>query len=450
MTETEHARAGCRGLYAAWERVRDAADPDREALADLRSRRRWTFAEIQAEVEARPRRSAGELWTPAGFDIDLVFATLCAWRDGALLCPVEKAGAEPPSSAFAGLPADTVHVKVTSGSTGLPRLVRFRGPDLAADAGKIVATMGLRPEWPNLGVVSMAHSYGFSSLVLPLLLHGIPLAWLGDPMPAAVGTALKEFPGNRWTLPAVPAMWRAWLAAGILDEERVPLAISAGAPLPVEIERAVFDSTGVKIHNFLGSSECGGIAYDRSDVPRESSESVGTAMEETELVVNADGCLEVRSPSVAAGYWPEEEDETGSAIRGGAFVTSDLAEIDSSGEVRLAGRRDDLINVAGRKVSPARVEAALSRHPDAGCVLAFGIPSPDAARGDEIVAAFSGGGAVTAQAMREVAAHSLAVHEMPRHWWCCPDLAPDVRGKLSRSRWRQRFLAERKAGSQEG
>jgi long-chain acyl-CoA synthetase len=35
--------------------------------------------------------------------------------------------------------------------------------------------MGLRPDWPNLGVISLAYSYGFSNLVLPLLLHGIPL-----------------------------------------------------------------------------------------------------------------------------------------------------------------------------------------------------------------------------------------------------------------------------------
>ena len=454
MLEMEDPRPGGAGLYAAWETARDSAGLDRPALTEWRSGQTWTFGEIQARVDSLPELPRGTIRFPTGFSPDLVFETLRAWRDGALLCPVEKSGAEPLPAAFEGLPGETVHVKVTSGSTGRPRLVRFRGPDLAADARKIVATMGLRPDWPNLGVVSMAHSYGFSSLVLPLLLHGIPLIWLGDPLPAGVGGALKAAPegGAGWTLPAVPAMWRAWLTAGILDGARIRLAISAGAPLPVEIERRVFDSAGLKIHNFLGSSECGGIAYDRSETPRESSESVGTAMEETELGLSEEGCLEVRSPSVAAGYWPEEP---GGSLAEGVFHTSDLATIDHSGEVRIAGavahplaqvvagRRDDLINVAGRKVSPLRVEDAFSGHPGLRCVLAFGIPSADAARGDEIVAVFSGGENVTVESMRRHAAQRLAAHEIPRHWWPCSELAPDLRGKLSRNRWRDRFLAAR-------
>ena len=49
-------------------------------------------------------------------------------------------------------------------------MVAFTAAQLMADAENIVTTMGLRPDWPNLGVLSLAHSYGFSNLVLPLLL----------------------------------------------------------------------------------------------------------------------------------------------------------------------------------------------------------------------------------------------------------------------------------------
>ncbi|MCB1230132.1 MAG: long-chain fatty acid--CoA ligase [Verrucomicrobiae bacterium] len=445
MAETENARSGGGGdLYAAWKSARDAAGADSWALSDLKTGRHWTFGDIQATVDSLAPCDSGDIRFPVGYSVDLVFETLRAWRDGALLCPVESEGSEPDATVFEGLPDETVHVKITSGSTGRPRLVRFLGPDLAADARKIVATMGLRSEWPNLGVISMAHSYGFSSLVLPLLLHGIPLAWLGDPLPGAVGAALTGSlkQGTGWTLPAVPAMWRAWLVAGVLSGDDLRLAISAGAPLPLELGHAVFDSTGMKIHNFLGSSECGGIAYDRSAVPRTSAESAGSAMEETSLVVNAEGCLEVHSPSVAAGYWPPEPE---GAIGDGVFYTSDLAEIDpDSGEVKLQGRRDDLINVAGRKVSPVRVESALAKHPEIACVLVFGVPSADAARGDDIVAVYTGVGQTgDEEKLRRFAAETLAAHEIPRHWWPCPEVAPDARGKLSRTRWRERFLRER-------
>ncbi len=427
-----------RSLYTAWERVRDRAG---WALSDLRAGREWTFAEIQDEVDALPVGGPGGVCFPTGFSVGLIFETLRAWRDGTVLCPVEREGDHPPLAIFDGLPGDTCHVKLTSGSTGAPRLVRFRGPDLAADARKIVSTMGLRPAWPNLGVISMAHSYGFSSLVLPLLLHGIPLAWLGDPLPGAVGAALGKVPANGegWTLPAVPAMWRAWMAGGALSGSRPRLAISAGAPLPINLERSIHETTGLKVHNFLGSSECGGIAYDRGDQPRASGDLVGGAMDETGLRVNADGCLEVRGPSVAAGYWPEEP---GGALGGGVFTTGDLAEIDEAGAVRLAGRRDDLINVAGRKVNPAKIENALASLPGIGQVVVFGVPSSDSARGDEIVVLIRHEPSTDLETLKRAAASLLPSHERPRHWRSRPDLEPDRRGKLSRDQWRRRFLAD--------
>ena len=104
--------------------------------------------------------------------------------------------------------AKIVHLKPTSATTGGARFVAFTAEQLAADAENIVATMGLRPDWPNLGVISLAHSYGFSNLVLPLLLHGIPLILAPAPLPEIIRRAAET--ETFLTLPAVPAMWRAW------------------------------------------------------------------------------------------------------------------------------------------------------------------------------------------------------------------------------------------------
>ena len=259
--------------------------------------------------------------------------TLAAWRDGAVFCPLEADSPAPPIVDAGELPPGIAHVKLTSGSTGEPRGVLFRGEQLAADAENIVATMGLRPDWPNLGVISLTHSYGFSNLVLPLVLHGIPLDWLGDPLPGAVAGLLAENPGEPLTLAAVPAMWRAWHAGGALEvgPQRVRLAISAGAPLPGELERRVFQETQIKIHNFYGSSECGGIAYDRSEVPRDSREEIGAAMENVDLSLNREGCLVVGGAAVGECYWPASGSNSGS-LCDGRFTTSDLAELRVSGD----------------------------------------------------------------------------------------------------------------------
>ena len=136
-----------------------------------------------------------------------------------------------------------------------------------------------------------------------------------DALPGSLRAAFSLL--QRFTLPAVPAMWRAWWQAGLLYDAPLELAISAGAPLPLEVEQGVFDATGLKIHNFYGSSECGGIAYDRSAEPRSDASFAGTAMDGVKLDVNAEGCLTVEGRNVGEGYWPRGDD----ALREGAEQT---------------------------------------------------------------------------------------------------------------------------------
>jgi len=276
-------------LYERWRKVA-ATRRDDLALYDIASGRRWTFAELFAAVmRARPSQAKWFFRRPfTRFVLDLV----AGWREGKVACPIE-AGQMP--SQVSPPPSPCVHLKLTSATTGSARLVAFTADQLAADAENIVVTMGLRAQWPNLGVISLAHSYGFSNLVMPLLLHGIPLILAPSPLPEAVRRAAESI--NALTLPAVPAMWRAWHEADAIPS-CVRLAISAAAPLPVKLEQGVFAAHGLKIHNFYGASECGGIAYDASQQPRDDDAFVGAPMINVALSVNENGCLVVESYAV--------------------------------------------------------------------------------------------------------------------------------------------------------
>jgi long-chain acyl-CoA synthetase len=240
-------------LYQCWRDLAMRRRPDL-ALRDLASGQRWTFAELF---------DAGDNWDvpedpivcPQGHSPDFIFSLLAAWRTGKIACPLDSSQSAPQVPP----PTGCIHYKWTSASTGAARLIAFDADQLAADAAQIVAAMGLRADWPNLGVISLAHSYGFSNLVLPLLLHGIPLVLAPSPLPEVIRRVAGEEPAL--TLPAVPALWRAWHEAGPIPAQ-VRLAISAGAPLPLNLEEEVFARSGLKIHNFYGASECGGIAYD--------------------------------------------------------------------------------------------------------------------------------------------------------------------------------------------
>ncbi|MCB1224853.1 MAG: long-chain fatty acid--CoA ligase [Verrucomicrobiales bacterium] len=432
-------------LFDQWQRTRQArgtALAVRCLRADGSLPEDWTFDDLQRHLDARPVVAAGEgLPVTAGQGVpELLLTVLTAWRDGAVLMPLESTDGV--IERLGHLPPDTVHIKTTSGSTGRPQRIAFTGAQLAADARAILATMALDLGAPNLVAISATHSYGFSNLVLPLLLHGMPLWVPPSPLPAAVRAAfdLARQEQLRLTLPAVPALWRSWHQAGVLAEAPVATAISAGAPMPLELECQIFEQTGLKVHNFYGSSECGGIAYDDSPQPRTDAHLVGRAMAGVTLDLDPDGCLRVSGAAVAQGYL-DAGPAVAQRLGAGSFLTTDLADL-SGGEVRLIGRQTECINVAGRKISPAEIEHALLRLPLVQHCLVFGVPSHDPARVEEIVACVNVDPRVPVEELRRGLAAHLPTWQQPRHWWMRPDLVPDARGKLPRSRWRLQFLAE--------
>ena len=421
-------------LYERWQKI--TRDRRHEvALRDLASGQSWTFAQLERAAET-PAPGRPEMICPQGHSPEFIFSVLRAWRFRAVVCPLES-HERPPS--VPPPPPPCCHLKITSATTGAPRTIVFTEEQLAADADNIVATMGLRPDWPNLAVISLAHSYGFSNLMLPLLLHGIPLILAPSPLPEAVRRAAEGHP--HLTLAGVPALWRAWHGVAAIPGN-VRLAISAGAPLPVTLEQAVFEAHGLKIHNFYGSSECGGIAYDATTVPRTDDACVGQPMQNVDLALEPDGALVVRSSAVGETYWPKPSDTLGR----GRFQTSDLAEL-QAGAVYLRGRAGDQINVAGRKVSPAAIEQVLREHEAVAECLVFGVPSGNADRADLIVACVAAKRHSTAEELKQFLLRKLPGWQVPREWWFVPSLEANTRGKVSRAEWRDKFLEMRAQGN---
>ena len=404
------------------------------AVHDQSSGESWSFAQLEAQADARPAAAERGLCFPRGRGVGFLLEVLRAWRAGLPICPVEADQPPPPVPVPQG---NIALLKRTSGSTGTPQTVAMTGGEVAAGADHIVGAVGLGPSHPNLAVVSMAHSYGFSNLVTPLLLHGIPLILVASALPEAVAAAARDWPGA--ILPAVPALWRAWQDSGGFPPG-IHLAISAGAPLPLPLEAAVLKDRGLKIHNFLGASECGGIAYDQSAGMRPDGFVVGTALEGVGLSADAGGCLIVSGPAVASGYWPESDPR----LSPGRFCTSDLVSIAPGGLLRVHGRAGDLINVAGRKVAPETVEQALLAHPDVVDCLVFGVPD-SSGRGEGIGVVYVIRKETSEPGLRRFLADHLSAWEIPRHWWRRADLNADGRGKRSRTAWRVQLTGAERA-----
>jgi acyl-coenzyme A synthetase/AMP-(fatty) acid ligase len=230
-------------------------------------------------------------------------------------------------------------------------------------------------------------------------------------------------------------LWRSWYEASAIPPN-VRIAISAGAPLPLSLEEAVYERFGLKIHNFYGSSECGGIAYDRTEQPRSEIAYAGLPLKDVDVCIGENGCLEVRSRAVAAGYWPTPAPE----LANGVFRTSDLGQV-QTGHVYVRGRVSDQINIAGRKVSPEGIERVLVLHPAVRDCLVFGVPAAESERGETIVAcvALHAETCATTEELKQYLISYLPAWQVPRKWWIVPSLQANERGKISRLQLRKEF-----------
>jgi long-chain acyl-CoA synthetase len=328
-------------------------------------------------------------------------------------------------------------LKLTSGTTALPRAVRFRANQLLADCRHICRTMGLRPDDINFGVIPFAHSYGFNNLITPLLYQGTSLVCSSDRLPRAIRKNLQH--SKATVLPATPAIFHALSALDDPDAlGSVRLCISAGAPLPAETIRQFHLRYRLPIHSFYGSSECGGIAFDRAGKLDAPSGFVGTPMDGVEIRRGENDRIEVYGPNVGDGYFPDPEPEV---LDGKRFVPGDLVRWLESG-AQLYGRASDSINVAGKKVHPSVIEEHLRKLPGIIDVIVFGVPSP--IRNEDPVALVLTQGAINRQQLEMHCRVELADWQVPRDFKIVASLPVNARGKLKRSDLAQEYLAERR------
>jgi acyl-coenzyme A synthetase/AMP-(fatty) acid ligase len=420
-------------LYRRWLETL-ARFRNRTAVFDGATGQRVTFANLAERLAARP--PARKPIVARSGDIGFLVEILRSWRDGVPAIPVERDAPAPDLPAPP--PAGIALVKHTPGATGIPRGIHFRAEALVADAARLADAMDLSPGRPNLAVISLAQSYGFSNLVLPLLLRGVPMHALPVPFPHAVAEAFKAH--DSLAVPAVPSIWRAWFRSGILDRAPVAQAFSAGAPLPLALETDVHAATGIKIRNFYGASECGGISLDSNTAPRDDPTDVGTPLEGVRTSIAPSGRLLVESDAVAEGY---DEARPGDVLGGGQFLTHDIVRIEQR-RILLLSTTGAAINVAGRKISPAKVETALLSTGLARRARIFGIPSADPDRVEEIVGMVALAPGATVSALKQSAVASLADWEFPRHWWSDP---PAGHWSRSAKSLQSLYLAERQIKS---
>jgi long-chain acyl-CoA synthetase len=240
--------------------------------------------------------------------------------------------------------------------------------------------------------------------------------------------------------PGMPLFYQAF--SEMEDIPALPklrLCVSAGAPLPVSVAKKFREKFGLPIHSFYGASECGGICYDR-DATNEVEGFIGQPMHGVDVEVvdptAPSSQIRVRSAAVGDGYFPEPDDER---LGGGIFVPDDLLARDGSG-FRIVGRISDVINVAGKKVNPAEVEAHLLRFSGVRQAVVFGRPAAvGALRNEEVVACVVASPHVSETDLLRFCRGGLSPWQVPKQIFIVDAIPTNERGKISRRDLGRRF-----------
>ncbi len=415
--------------------------PDSLALVVAETGESVTFSGLEAVADRWLLRhpelagSAGRIWAYAvESPLDWVGLYLAALRVGAVAMPVEKLrdgriGQEAFGSlgvsfciTDAGLEVlpegeclEDVHlIKLTSGSTGVPKALRFSEAQMAADGRQIMRTMGIDGGDCNYGIIPLGHSYGLGNLLMPLILAGTRLVAGSAPFPQVIAAEIERY--DCTVVPLVPPLIKGIVRSDLsaTQFQNVRRVISAGSRLEPELARRFFEQFGRHVHNFYGSSETGGICYDRSGEATLSGDSVGTPLAGVELQVQPDGAILVRSEAVCGDQWQ----------------VSDLGELLPDGSLRLIGRDAELIKVAGKRLFLSEVERAL-------CGLNLvrdAYVSHRLRPGGEVKLIALVQSELEVSAIRSQLRAILPQWKIPRQIHRLPELPHTVRGKKDRSR----------------
>ena len=135
------------------------------------------------------------------------------------------------------------------------------------------------------------------------------------------------------------------------------------------------------------------------------------------------------------GYFPEPDEQK---LGNGVFVPDDLlARHDSA--LKIVGRVSDVINVAGKKVNPAEVEAHLLRYKGVRQAVVFGRPTGAGLRNEEVAACVLASPNVSEGNLLRFCRTALSGWQVPKRIFVVDIIPTNERGKISRGELAKRF-----------
>jgi len=370
---------------------------------------------------------------------------------------IERAaqGTSAPAS-FPGRERETgelAEIVYTSGTTGDPKGVMLTHANLLANIAMVQKVVPVVSTDHVLTIIPLFHMYAQMASMLYPLGQGCAVTHLPAPSSRLILETLAQTPVTHMVV--VPEFLKTvmsrleqrtghlprWLRRLLRARIRARISkslhtiVSGGAALDPEVERKWRD-LGYEILQGYGLTEASPVIASNSAAAHRLG-SVGKVCEGLEVRIAPDGEIQVRGPSVMAGYFRDEA-RTRAAFEGEWLKTDDGGRFDEDGFLYVYGRRKYMIlGPAGENVFPEDVEAELGKVPGVRDSAVFGLEQ----QGRTVVHAvlLCDGEGADANAMVAAANRHLAPHQQIVSWSVWPD--PDFPRSATRKPKKEEIMA---------
>ncbi|WP_309696647.1 AMP-binding protein [Sphingomonas sp. SORGH_AS_0870] len=336
----------------------------------------------------------------------------------------------------------------TSGSTGRPKGVMLSHANLWFGAIAVADYLRLTPQDRVLGVLPFSFDYGQNQLLSTWAAGGAvaPLDYL---TPRDVVKAVARHGAT--VLAGVPPLWTQLLAIDWPEEAVAPirrLTNSGGALTPRLVRGLRERFPQADLYAMYGLTEAFRSTYLAPALIDANPDAIGRAIPFAEvMVLRPDGTraapgepgeLVHAGPLVAQGYWRDAE-RTAQRFRPApgwprAVWSGDTVVEGADGLLRFVGRDDEMIKVAGNRISPQEVEEAALSGGEAREAVAIGVA--DEAQGQAIVLVLAGDPA-NEPALRARLKRDLPNFMQPARIDWREELPRNANGKLDRAALRR-------------
>jgi 2,3-dihydroxybenzoate-AMP ligase len=377
-----------------------------------------------------------------------------AWRDADVEASLD--GVRPD-------PSDVATMLLSGGTTSLSKLIPRTHDDYVLNARLCGTVAGFDESTVHLAILPLGHNYNLASPgMLGVFCHGgtVVLASSGD---AAEVFRLVE--SERVTsIAAVVPLISAWLASpepGRRDLSSLRVVQNGGARLAPDLRARLRDRWGCVPQEIYGTAE-GLINMTRLDDPDDlmlDSSGAPVCDEDEIRVVDDDGRevadgepgeLLTRGPYTIRGYYRADEKNREAFTDDGWYRMGDIVR--RRGRfVWTEGRRKDLINRGGEKISCEEVESLIYRHPKVKVVTLVGMPDP---RFGERACAFvvpkPGAALDFDELIAFLRAQNIASFKLPERLEVVDELPLSPVGKILKRELRERITAKLAAEAARG